>query len=766
MSCCAGPIVGDAASANAEASLFQRVSELRASGRRMPDGTVQYIMSVPGVHCGACITAIENALANVTGIVSARVNLSLRRVMVTLKNEDVSPLHVVQEVEGLGYKVFVLEEQAQAHADREFSSLVKSLAVAGFAAANIMLLSVSVWTGAEGAARDMFHFISALIAIPAVGYAGQPFFRSAINALKSGRMNMDVPISLGVTLALGMSMWESFNGGHHAYFDAAVTLLFFLLIGRTLDHMMRERAREAVKSLGKLSAKGGLVIEQDGMLTYTPLDEIVPGMALRVPAGERIPVDCMVIEGTSDIDKSLVTGESKPVHATSGMELEAGTLNLTGPVDVRALRPASQSFLADVQQMMQAAEHGRGNYVRLADRVSRMYAPVVHILALISFVGWMVYTGGDWHASLTVAVAVLIITCPCALGLAVPVAHVVSAAKLFEAGILMKDGSALERMAQIDHAAFDKTGTLTTGQPQVLASTIPSGEIAAVAKSLAERSSHPASRAIANHFRGTTSNAVDKIVELPGHGMEGTWQGRRVRLGQPNWVAEICRHGTELPETGIAFAFEGGELFGATLREQLRDDAAATLETLAKAGITSEILSGDAVPAVERIAKQLSVSSYVAGVRPGEKLARMEQAKAAGQHMLMVGDGVNDAPSLAAAHVSMAPASAAEVGRMAADFVFTRDSLSAVSTALMVSRRARSIVFQNFGLAIVYNLFAVPLAMGGYLNPFIAAVAMSSSSIIVVANSLRLYGVKVPRSVRASPSNGSKPSQFRLAPGT
>lgn len=766
MSCCAGPITGDVATANADASLFQRVSELRASGRRMPDGTVQYIMSVPGIHCGACITSIEGALNNETGVMAARVNLSLRRVVVALENEEVSPLHIVQAVEALGYKVFVLEEQAQAQADREFRTLVKCLAVAGFAAANVMLLSVSVWTGADGAARDMFHFISALIAIPAVGYAGQPFFRSAIAALKSGRMNMDVPISLGVTLALGMSMWESFHGGHNAYFDAAVTLLFFLLIGRTLDHMMRERAREAVKSLGKLSAKGGLVIEQDGSLSYTPLDELVPGMTLRVPAGERIPVDCEVLEGASDIDKSLVTGESKPVRATAGTELEAGTLNLTGPIDVRALRPASQSFLADVQQMMQAAEHGRGNYVRLADRVSRMYAPVVHVLALLSFVGWMIYTGGDWHTSLTVAVAVLIITCPCALGLAVPVAHVVSASKLFEAGILMKDGSALERMAQIDNAAFDKTGTLTTGQPQVLATTIPKGELASLAKSLAERSSHPASRALAEYLRSDASEPLDQITELPGQGMEGLWQGKRVRMGRPSWVAEIAKSRATNPAGGMAFAIEQGELFSTELREQLRDDAAVTLAALAARGVQSEILSGDATAAVERVASQLPVSHFVAGVRPGEKLARLEQAKADGLHMLMVGDGVNDAPALAAAHVSMAPASAAEVGRMAADFVFTRDSLSAVSTALMVSRKARSIVFQNFGLAIVYNVLAVPLAMSGYLNPFIAAVAMSSSSIIVVANSLRLYGVKVPRSVRSTPVEAGKSARLRLAPGT
>ncbi len=739
MTCCAGPITGDVALANAEALSLQRLSELRAAGKTMPDGTVQYSLSVPAVHCGQCISTIEAALRGVPGVKSARVNLALRRAAFTLDSSLVSPMAAVSAIEGQGYAVFVLDDLAERHADREFSNLVKALAVAGFAAANVMLLSVSVWTGAEGAARDMFHFISALIAIPAVGYAGQPFFRSAYKALRSGRMNMDVPISLGVLLALLMSIHESFTGGAHAYFDAAVTLLFFLLIGRTLDHMMRERAREAVTSLGRLSAKGALRISPDRSLEYIRLDEIIPGMELRVPAGERIPVDCRVKDGRSDIDKSLVTGESAAVHVSESDEVEAGTLNLTGPLDVVALRAAGQSFLADVQRMMEAAEHGRGLYVRLADRVARMYAPAVHVLALASFLGWMIATAGGWHQSLTVAVSVLIITCPCALGLAVPVAHVVSASRLFRSGILMKDGSALERLAEIDGVVFDKTGTLTTGQPQVVNCTIPSGSLTGIAKALAERSSHPASRALSAYLQGVAAD-VSAATEIPGQGIEALCGGRNARLGRPSWVGEIARQPLETAAGRLAFAVKGGEMFMVELHEELRQGAREVSTTLRSAGLETEILSGDAPSAVARVAEETGIIHYRAALKPGDKLARLQAAKLEGQKLLMVGDGLNDAPALSAAHVSMAPASAAEVGRMAADFVFTRPSLAAVTIAYGIARDARRVVFQNFGLAIVYNLFAVPLAMSGYLSPFIAAIAMSSSSIIVVANSLRLYG--------------------------
>ena len=746
MSCCAGPIVGDLAQATSDAQDAQRTKELEATARHLQDGSVLYTISVPSIHCGQCITSIEKKLGVLPGVTSVRANLSMKRVSVTMADKAPSPMAVIKSLDDLGYPSQSMDEDSQDQADAEFKTLVRSLAVSGFAAANIMLLSVSVWSGAETATAEIFHFLSGLIAIPAVAYAGRPFFRSAATALKHRRMNMDVPISLGVILATVMSLYESLQGSEHAYFDAAVSLLFFLLIGRTLDHMMRTKARNAVGRLSRLAAKGGLVVAQDGSLDYVPLDRIHPGMIVRVAAGERIPVDGIVMDGASDVDRALVTGESAPLRVERGASLEAGTLNLTGVIDLRADRDAKDSFLSDVLQMMQAAEKGRGRYVRVADRMARLYSPVVHVLALATFIGWMIHTGGDWHMSLTVAISVLIITCPCALGLAVPVAHVLAASRLFSAGILMKDGSALERMAEIDEAVFDKTGTLTSNIAHVRENTIPAGKLSAIAKTMAARSIHPAARALAASITESTVLGITALHEVPGFGVEAQLDGQLVRLGRIEWVAELVPPAftKKLPH-GLGFALEGCPLYNVRLDETLRPGAAQMVSALRKSGIASEILSGDVASAVSRVAQAAGITAFQFGLKPGDKLGHLNRLAGEGHKVLMVGDGLNDAPALAAAHVSMAPSSASDTGRMAADFVFTRNDLSAVHQAYEIARQAGRVVKENFAMALLYNLIAVPLAISGSLNPFIAALAMSTSSILVVGNSLRLKVTRIDK---------------------
>ncbi len=754
MSCCADGVAKQVVTNTQDSARVGLLSELALQARHLGDGSVNYQIAAPSMHCGNCVNTLERGLGALPDVAKVRANLSLKQVSVTLRSPEKSLETVVAKMDELGFKPQSPGDLARQSHDAVLQRLVRSLAVAGFASANVMLLSLPVWTGATGATETLFHYISALIALPAVAYAGRPFFTTAWAALKQRRVNMDVPISLGVLLATGMSLYESFLGGGQAYFDAAVSLLFFLLIGRVLDHMMRNKARAAASHLAQLAAKGGMVIGADGTLTYLPLGGIKPGMVLRVAAGERFPVDGTVTDGASDVDRALVSGESAPVAIEIGSGIEAGTLNLTGSVDIKATRAAEHSFLAEITQMMVAAENGRSAYMQLSDRMAKAYAPVVHILALTTFAGWLIYSHGNLHASITAAVSVLIITCPCALGLAVPVAHVISAGRLFASGILMKDGSALERLAAIDTAAFDKTGTLTTGQPSVKHLGIPAGEIATLAKALALRSVHPGAKAIAAAIEGSASAQVADLREVPGHGVEASHMGHRLRLGRASWVAEITPQTTSLPtETGVAFALEGGPLYYSTLSEKLRDGAAATIAKLSARGIESCILSGDGGPQVEVVALACCIKEYHAGLKPGDKLAWLKQKAEAGKHVLMVGDGLNDAPALAAAHVSIAPASASDVGRTAADFVLTSDDLTMVNFAHEAALKTARIVKENFALAIIYNVFAVPLAMAGQLNPLIAAIAMSSSSIIVVANSLRLQLLKPDHSLRARPTN-------------
>jgi Cu2+-exporting ATPase len=749
MTCCTGTIVADYALSQPDTERIALLDDLAANGRLLPDGHTVYILSAPAIHCGNCISTIERQIGAMDGVKAVRANLSLKRISLTLE-PGTAPENgkyladIVESLAGMGFMPQSLTKEETGYADPELKRLIKALAVAGFATSNIMLLSVPVWNGADGATKALFHFISALIAIPSVAYAGMPFFTSAFSALRHRRMNMDVPISLGVMLATFMSMYESFYGGGHAYFDAAVSLLFFLLIGRTLDHMMRVKARTAATNLVRIAAKGGFVVQDDGSLLYLALEGLKPGMRIRVAAGERIPVDGHVIAGQSDVDRALVTGESAPVAIASGTAVEAGILNLTGSIDIVASREARDSFLAEMTRMMTTAEQGRSHYVRVADRMAKIYAPAVHILSLASFLGWMLLSGGDWHQSVTVAISVLIITCPCALGLAVPVAHIITAGRLFSAGILMKDGSALERMSTITDVFFDKTGTLTSGRPIVTDTTIPTGAPASWAKSLALHSTHPASKALANYFSDLPQTRLSELRETAGAGVEAEINGQKIRLGRMDWVAEIAAGSIKdgLAE-GVAFAVEGGPIYTTLLSENTREDAGWAVETMERRNIACTMVSGDGEAPVTRIAARLGFKNFSFNMRPGDKVQAIKTAIAAGKNVLMVGDGLNDAPALAAATVSMAPSTASDVGRATADFVFTRGSLAACIHANDLALATGRIVRQNFGLAIAYNIIAVPLAMAGQLNPLFAAIAMSTSSIIVVGNSMRLYLLKL-----------------------
>lgn len=735
MSCCADLSTVDVAFAHADPVRTRRREELFHAARTLEGGGSEYVFCAPAIHCGACIAAIEDALAVIPGVCSVRVNLTLKRVTVRLA-PDIDPLAITERLDALGYAATIVDLGDLAHLEtsRRSAELLKALAVAGFASANVMLLSVSVWSGADAATRDIFHLVSALIAVPAIAYSGRIFFRSALTALRAGRLNMDVPISLAILLATAMSLGETLTHGESAYFDAALTLTFFLLIGRTLDERMRERARSAVTTLARLSAKGATVL-YNGEARYVPLDEIEPGMRLSLTAGERLAVDGVLVSQMASLDCSLVTGESDPVATRAGAALEAGVVNLGGPIEVMATKRADASFFAEIQRMMTAAEAGRGRRSRIADEVARIYAPAVHLAAALTFLGWMI-AGFGWYAATYAAISVLIVTCPCALGLAVPVVHVVAASRLFENGILMKDGSGLEKLAGVTRAIFDKTGTLTTGQPAVVRCEI-AAEENGLALALAKASSHPASKALSNHLRLSPVVSLDEMQELAGFGVEGFAGGHRVRLGKADWVSAIAICRQDEPQAGLAFSIEGGPLRSVTLSERLRPETRETIAVLKETGVACEILSGDAEPQVARIATDLGLP-FAPSQTPEDKMAAIAARQGSGDRILMVGDGLNDAPSLAAGDVSIAPASACDVGRLAADFVFTREGFSSVATALLIARRARRLVNQNFGLAFAYNIIAVPLAMAGFLTPLLAAIAMSLSSILVVANSLRL----------------------------
>jgi Cu2+-exporting ATPase len=762
MSCCAP---GTEGAVEARRAALPSSEELMLASRPVGDGLRQSDLSVPGVYCGACITTIEGALNALPIVERARVNLSTRRVSVVWKEEiegrRTDPQAIAAAIRTTGYDTHLFSLAAEGD-DRLRNQLIRAVAVSGFAAMNIMLLSVSVWSGAEAATRDLFHWISALIAGPTLIYAGRFFYQSAWNAVRHGRTNMDVPIALAITLSYIVSLWETLHSAEHAWFDATVSLLFFLLIGRTLDHVMRDRARSAITGLARLSPRGAMVIRPDGSRDYRPVEEIAVGEHLSIAAGERIPVDCRVLSGASDIDRSIVNGESDPLAAVPGTRLEAGAMNLTGSLTVEAVATARNSFLSEVIGLMEAAEGGRARYRRIADRAAQIYSPAVHLLALVSFLGWGFYDG-DWKHAMLVAIAVLIITCPCALGLAVPVVQVVAAGRLFAGGVMVKDGSAMERLAEIDTAVFDKTGTLTLGKPRLVDREKANRTHLALAAALAAHSRHPLSMALAGAWPGPMP-LVESVSEVAGGGLEAETPQGLVRLGNRAFASGVAASGEE--EHGLSevvLSRDGKVLETFRFEDALRAGAGEAIASLKRAQIDMAILSGDRAPAVARIAGLLGIARWRAALSPRQKTEAVTERAAAGHRVLMVGDGINDAPALAAAHVSIAPATAADVGRQAADFVFLHESLEAVPFAHETASRAGNLIRQNFALAIGYNVVAVPIAILGHATPLIAAIAMSTSSIIVVVNSLRLRGRMPAFAMRAADEARPADSLVRAA---
>jgi Cu2+-exporting ATPase len=702
---------------------------------RRDDSLTTTDLTVEGVHCASCIAKIEGGLHALPGIATARMNLSTHRLHVA-HSPAIDAATLVRTVEGLGFRAHPYAAAESTGEDSERRRLLLALGVAGFAAMNIMLLSVSVWSGADEATRGLFHWLSALIAIPAVDFAGRPFFTNAWSALRRGRANMDVPISIGVVLTTLMSLYETATGGEHAYFDGAVMLLFFLLAGRFLDSVMRARARDSVAALLHQVPADALVLAADGSSSRCPIADLRPDERVLVAAGERIPVDGIVETGTSLVDRSLVTGESAPDPVEADGEVLAGTINVAAPLVIRVTRTGDDTAIADIARLMETAHQIKSRYVRIADRASRLYAPAVHTLAALSFLGWLI-AGAGVHQAATIGVAVLIITCPCALGLAVPIAHVVASGAFMRAGMLVKDGSAIERLSRVDTVLLDKTGTTTLGRFVPVSGMPDDVATLSILFTLARGSTHPMSRAIAMAAQqaGAVALPAAYLTEQAGLGLEGEIAGVRCRLGRPDWIAGDGA----LDDDRTAIAYRVGEQppHLVVLRDETRPDAAEAIARLHRSRLTVEMLSGDTPAAVAELAATLGVAAQ-ARMSPGDKYDYVRKLQAAGHYVLMVGDGLNDGPALKSAEVAMAPGNASDVGTLAADIVFLGDRLMPVPLALAAARRTMTVVRQNFALAIGYNAIAVPLAILGQVTPLIAAAAMSGSSLLVVANALRL----------------------------
>jgi Cu2+-exporting ATPase len=704
---------------------------------RRHDGVAHMDLAVEGIGCAACIRKIEGGLKRLPGVVEARLNFTNRRLAVGWREDALAAPELIAAIEDIGYHAHPFEpERVEAQEAQHMRWLIKCLAVAGFAAMNIMLLSVSVWSGNVDMGeetRDFFHWLSALVALPAAAYAGQPFFQSAWRAIRTGQMNMDVPISLGVLAALAMSLVETASHAHHAYFDSATMLLFFLLCGRALDHAMRRKTRTVAGNLAALKAEFAHRFEASE-LVRVPAAAVKAGDRLLVRPGDRVPADGVVLSGTSEIDDSLVTGETARRLLATGAAIHAGSVNFSGTLTMRVTAAGSGTLIDEVERLLEKAVTAKLRYVRLADRAARLYAPVVHVTAALTLLGWLV-AGASLHDSLVTAIAVLIITCPCALALAIPAVQVVASGALFRAGVIINAGDAIERLSEIDAVIFDKTGTLTLPEPRVDNAGAIDAELLERAARLALSSHHPLAAAVARE--ASQRIPYEGAIEETGQGVRAMIDGAEARLGKPAFcgVADGADH--EVGVSTIAFRHAGRNVTLA-VRQALRPDAIHTVAALRARGLELIILSGDRPAAVAPVAARLGITDWRGGLNPAEKIAMIDAMKAQGRRVLMVGDGLNDAPALAAAHVSLSPISAADITQAQADAVFLGERLEPVLDAVTIAAHARHLMRQNLWLAVLYNALAVPIAILGYATPLIAAAAMSGSSMMVTLNALRV----------------------------
>lgn len=703
-------------------------------------------LAVEGARCAACIQKIEGALFKMDGVKQARLNLSTGRLAVRFFGADERAGDFIEALDALGYpaRPYAAETVKDAQSAEE-KRLLRALGVAGFAMMNVMLLSISVWAGdgeMDLATKTLMHWISGLIALPAVAYSGAPFFGSALKSLRARQVNMDVPISLAVLLACLLSIYETAMGHGEAYFDAAVMLLFFLLIGRWLDVRLRARAGQAARDLAALQARIAHRIDADGHVKAVPAADIRPGDRLLVQPGERFAVDGIIVSGQGPVDASLVTGETAPLDLKPGGEAWSGMVNLSRPLTLEATAASADSLLAEIARLVEAGEQSRSKYVRYADLAARAYVPAVFAMAGLTLAGWLV-VGGSPHTAVMNAIAVLIITCPCAMALVAPAVQVVACGRLFQDGVLVKSGDALERLADADYALFDKTGTLTEGKPALVNADAVTPEDLALAAQLARGSRHPLSRAVARAAEQALGPGAvaDDVREEAGGGLSAVIQGVPLRFGSASFTgadlaADVAPAGDAALEAWLAV--EGRAPVRFIFADRLREGAADAVAALRARGLPGEMLSGDRPAPVAEAAAALGLERFSAGLKPQDKIARIEALKAEGRKPLMVGDGINDAPALSAAYVSISMGSAADISRSAADLVIQGDRLDSLVRARDVARASRSRMMENFALANIYNAIAVPLAVFGLVDPLVAALAMSSSSIVVMLNALRL----------------------------
>ncbi len=710
-----------------------------------------------GITCAACVWLNENHLAQLPGIQAVRINYATHRAQIRWDDHQIHLSDILKAIAEIGYRAHPYDPQRQQQLlDREHKQQLKRLGLAGLLGMQVMMIAVALyfgdWSGMETKYQLFFNWVSLMLTIPVVAYSAQPFFRSAWRDLRTWRVGMDVPVSLGILGAFTASAWSTWNGQGEVYYDSVVMFVFFLLTARYFELAGRRRSTNATEHLvgltpsvaTRLSSPNDSVHEQS-----VPVAELTRGDYLRVRPGEAVPTDGIVTDGQSSVDESLLTGESMPVVKRPGDSLTGGSVNVENPLVMRVEKVGTDTLLAHIVRLLDRAQAEKPAIAQTADRAAAWFVSAVLTLALGVAVYWWIMAPDRWFE---ITIAVLVVTCPCALSLATPTAITAATGALTRMGLLITRGHTLETMARATHVVFDKTGTLTQGQIRLLKVHNLSGlsrqRILQLAMSLERYSEHPIARAFTAAIEESALPAAE-VTNTPGGGIQGTIEGTRYALGTPQFVHEHCGVCLDsatpaLPEDAtntIVVLAEAGIIHAMfELGDEIRTDARDLIRRLRGLGLEVVLMSGDRLSATQAVAQRIGIEDnrVFGALSPDDKLARVRAMQARQDVVAMVGDGVNDAPVLAGAQVSIAMGGGSQVALASADMIVLTNHLASVAYAFRLARKTQRVIHQNISWAIAYNLLALPAAAMGFVAPWMAAIGMSASSLLVVSNALRL----------------------------
>ncbi|RJG40151.1 heavy metal translocating P-type ATPase [Motilimonas pumila] len=700
----------------------------------------QVLLSIDGITCAACAWLIEKQLRTLPGLDFINVNTTLHRATVRWHGEQLKLSEILANIAKVGYQAhpFEPDEQEKIY-KQQVKAYMRRIGLAGIATMQVMMFAVALYadlfTGMEEEFRQYFRWVSLLLATPVLLYSAQPFYFNALRNIRNRTLGMDIPVSIALLGAFIASTYATIMGTGEVYFESISMFTFFLLLGRMLELRARRKAAESGNNLAKLMPKMAWLVDNE-QVTHVPAKQLQAGQVILVKPGETLPADGHIIEGKSSFEESMLTGEHMPLLKTVADTVFAGTINIDSPVKVALDKVGQHTLISDIMRLQDSAQADKPKIEIVADHISRYFVGVLLIVSVVTYVSW--YVIAPEHA-FWVTLSVLVATCPCALSLATPTALTCATAHLNRMGVLVRKGHVLETLAKVDHFLFDKTGTLTRGEFQVVNTNAYEGwqtaQVLSLASALEQHSEHPISLAFKPYL--DASQTVTGVNNHPGEGIEGQYQNQRLTLG----TAAFCKHnpGPIQSDNLVVYMCLQGKLIAEfELADKIREDAQASLQTLHDAGIETSLLTGDSSAQGNIVATQLGLHHVHTGLTPAQKQQQVQGLQQQGQLTLMVGDGINDAPVLSQAHVSVAIGSGSDIAKNSADVILLGERLNKLQQTRDLAIKTKRIIWQNLAWSLGYNISIVPLAATGHVPPYIAVLGMSLSSVIVVSNSLRL----------------------------